>query len=94
MNRSKSIKFSHNPGWIQPSEENITEAARLQEAKSILETEQQKTTDKKEEIQLNRELAKALLERAEIACREEKNENEIKMIQSLHRRSRDSTEKK
>ena len=36
----------------------------------------QKTTDKEKEIQLNGKLAKALLERAEIARREEKNENE------------------
>ena len=83
INRSKTTKFSHTPGRIQHSEENITKAARLLEAKSIIKTEQQKTTDKEEEIQLNRELAKAMPERAEIACREEKNENEIKMIQEL-----------
>ena len=83
INRSKSTKFSQYPGRIEHSEENITEAARLQEARSILKTEQQKTTDKEEEIQLNRELAKALLKRAEIAPREEKNKNEIQMIQEL-----------
>ena len=75
INRSKSTKFSHNPGRIQHSEENITEAARLQEAKSRLKTEQQKTTDKEEESQLNRELAKALLKQAEIAQRKKIGEN-------------------
>ena len=83
INRSKTTKFSHNPGRIQHSEEDVTKATRLLEAKSIIKTEQQKTIDKEEEIQLNRELAKALLEQAEIARREEKNKNEIKMIQEL-----------
>ena len=40
INRSRTAKFSHNPGKIEHSEENkterIIEAARLQEAKNIL----------------------------------------------------------
>ena len=35
-NRSKTTKLSHDPGRIEHSEGNMTEAARLQEARSVL----------------------------------------------------------
>ena len=53
------------------------------DAKSIIKAELQKTSNKEEEIQLNRELARTLLKQAEIARGEGKNKNEIKMIQDL-----------
>ena len=51
INRSKTTKFSHNPGRIEHSEETMTEkiieAARLQEARDILVRKERETARKK-----------------------------------------------
>ena len=83
VNRTKPTKFSHSPERTQHSEEDTTKTAGLTDAKSIIKAELQKTSNKEEEIQLNRELARTLLKQAEIARGEGKNKNEIKMIQDL-----------
>ena len=51
VDRSRTAKFSHNPGKIEYSEENMTkriiEATRLQEARDILVRKERETERKK-----------------------------------------------